>query len=177
MYETYLDQPHSIFQPEKTPEGISRFGPFGLDYNEYNRERNTVRLHFMPQRQAVSELATERFDELREHFKALLQYTKEHHPEVKNFTCSTWVNAIPNFRRLFPQTFLDRMQDIGGSSYLGIWGQFVKSDGSGNINRFNQFVQGLSNAKTVEEAVDAFPFKVLEAVGPLDDFYKEYTIS
>ena len=75
---------------------------------------------------------------------------------------------------LFPPRFRACLENIGGSTYIGIWGQFVRADGSGNEARLAEFRAKLLRAQRVDEAIDAFPFKVFEAVGPVQEFFEEY---
>lgn len=176
-YKLYKTLPHAKFNAHESPEGVIRFGPLGLDCSLYNRNRNTIRIHYMPQRNLVSELSSSRFLELQQYFYDFLVYAKRNYPEIENFTSSTWVNSVPNFQKLFPESFLNLMVDKGAGSYLGIWGQFVRADGSGNRERFDQFIVALKQAHSFEEIIQALPYKVWEATGPLNDFYTMYTIS
>lgn len=56
-------------------------------------------------------------------------------------------------------------------------GQFVKATGEGNKERFEEFANKLSVAKNFEELVETIPLKVLEGIGPIEDFYIMYEIN
>jgi hypothetical protein len=122
----------------------------------------------------VSALSSRHFQERRDDFRRLLLDVRAEHPDVERVKSSSWLQNLPNYRNLFPQKFQERLQNIGGSTYLGIWGQFVKGDGSGNQERLAQFRAALLQASTLDEAIAAFPFPVLEAIGPIQEFYEEY---
>lgn len=177
MYGEFLQLPHSKYNPEFVPEGLIKFGPLALDYTPYNKERLSIRIHYLVQRGEASYLSSEKSDELRQYFKDFLQHAKDHHSDAVYFTSSTWLNNIPNFVKLFPPNFNKKTKNIGGSSYLGLWGQFVKSDGTGNTKRLAEFTTNLAEAKNIKEVIRAIPLPVLEAVEPIDDFYQMYKIS
>jgi len=173
VYDTYLDQPHSVYNPERNLEQARVFGALGYGYDAKAQQ---ARIHFFGKRSAVSALSSSQFQTRRGEFGRLLEDVRQTHPVVSTIKSSTWLQNIPNYRNLFPPKFQARLRDIKGSTYLGIWGQFVRGDGHGNQARLDQFRARLSTAQTVAEAIDAFPLKVLEAVGPIEDFYAEYKI-
>ena len=177
MYTIYLQQPHSRFDPTHVPPGMVAFGPLALDYLPYNAARRTIRIHFLARRAQPSWLASARGDELTAQFRRFLQYAKRQHPDARWFKTSSWLNNIPNYRRLFPPPFTATLQNIGAGSYWGVWGQFVQADGRGNEARLQQFVARLAQAHSLDEAVDALPLKVLEGIGPIDDFYQHYQVA
>jgi hypothetical protein len=181
-YNLYLKQDHSIYANKlqissemKISSDKVSCGPLELSFDEYNRERESVRIHYNPTRQEKSWLSSERFSELQEAFKKLLEYSYKNY-DAKYFTSSTWLNNIPNFIKLFPQSFNKNMKDIGGGSYFGLWGQFVRSTGQGNKERFEEFIKNLSDAKSFEQAQKSIPMKVFECIGPISDFYNMYEI-
>jgi hypothetical protein len=182
LYALYLEQDHSVYAVKlqisselKVLDDQVTCGPLALAYDEYNKQRNSVRIHYNPTRGEKSWLASDRFSELHEAFRKLLEYSSKHY-DAAYFTSSTWLNNVPNFQRLFPASFVEQMKDIGGSSYLGVWGQFVQSDGTGNTARLEEFTTKLKEANTMEECINAIPFKVLEGVGSIQDFYNMYEI-
>lgn len=176
-YRLFQSLPHSRFDPNWTPSFTTRFGALGVDTHPYNLDprRNQVKLHFLPTRKNGSDLSSSKTEERKEDMKALLKWVRTNHPGVRNITSFTWLQNIPNYRVLFPQSFLERLV-IKKDKFGGLWGQFVKWDGSSNTEVFKQFVQNLDEARTLEEAVDAFPFKVLGAEGSISEFYEMYGI-
>jgi hypothetical protein len=173
VYAAYCRQPHSVYDPARNDEQARIAGAFGYAYDAANRQ---VRLHFFPRRGAVSALASTQAPQRRAEFRQLLVDIKQTRPEAETLKSSTWLHNLPNYRNLFPRTFTDTLRDIGGSTYLGVWGQFVRGDGSGNLERLARFIEHLTSAHTVAEAIDALPLNVLEGVGPITDFYEAYGV-
>jgi hypothetical protein len=176
VYSLYLEQPYSLFDPTWAPKGATRFGALGVDTSRYNLERNQVKLHFLPTRNAGSDLASSKLPERRKDMKRLLEFVKANHPEIENFTSYTWLQNLPSYQALFPQPFLARLT-LMTDKFLGLWGQFVRWDGTANQANFETFTHRLQTATTLDEAVDAFPLKVLGAVGPIQEFYDLYAIN
>ncbi|MFW5720006.1 MAG: hypothetical protein ACOCXT_03210 [Candidatus Dojkabacteria bacterium] len=150
-------------------------GPLVLAYDEYNQERDSVRIHYNPTREEHSWLSTDRFPSLQHAFKKSLEYASESYPATY-FTSSTWLNNVPDFIKLFPDSFNKQMENRGEGSFLGMWGQFIKSNGYGNEERLKDFIAELETVNTFEKAIEAIPLKVLEGVGLLDEFYSMYAI-
>ncbi len=170
-YRHYCAQPHSVYNPHRNREGARVFGALGY---AYATEQRQVRVHFFTQRSATSALSGRYTRQRRADFARLLLDVRQRHPTAAELTSSTWLQNLPNYRQLFPQSFTDRLRDVGGGSYLGVWGQFVKGDGTANLARLAEFRAGLSRAQTIDATIAAIPLKVLEAVGPLQEFYDEY---
>ena len=173
LYDAYLQQPHSLYHHRANTLTARVFGALGYIYEPTSR---LVRMHFFPTRSRVSALSSRSVEERRTDFRHLLLDVRATHPEAESVKSSTWLQNLPNYRSLFPSSFQARLKNIGGSTYLGIWGQFVKGDGSGNRERLEDFRAKLAQARSVDEAIGAFPFPVLEAVGPIQEFYKDYDL-
>ena len=172
-YSLYLKQPYAIFDANWIPRGSARFGALGVDTSPYNLSRNQVKLHFLPTRSAGGDLASSRLAERKEDMKQLLSFVKDAHPGIGYFTSYTWLQNIPNYRALFPATFLNRLV-IMRDKFQGLWGQFVKSDGTANQANYDLFISRLGQALTFDEVIDAIPLKVLGARGPIREFYQLY---
>jgi hypothetical protein len=68
-YALYQEQPYAAFDARWIPKGSTRFGALGVDTSSYNLSRNQVKLHFLPTRQAGSDLASSRLAERRADMK------------------------------------------------------------------------------------------------------------
>lgn len=172
VFNMYKHQSHSKYNPDDD-HGYKRFGSLAYDYFE---DIKTVRIHFLPERSTISALSSRFIEDRKNDFKALLEDVKSNYPEAEFVKSSTWLQNLPNYKKLFPLNFQNDLEDIGASSYIGIWGQFQKGDGYGNTERLGEFKKKLSHAKTLEEAIDSFPLKVLEVTGSIEEFYKYYEI-
>ena len=107
--------------------------------------------------------------------KRLLRFVKATYPGIECFTSYTWLQNIPNYRALFPPSFLERLV-VMRDKFLGLWGQFVKWDGSANQTNYNLFIRRLQQATTLDETIDSIPLKVLGATRPIQEFYDFYEI-
>ena len=174
-YSFYLEQPYAAFDGTWVPKGSTRFGALGVDTGPYNLSRNQVKLHFLPTRSGGSDLASSRLGERKEDMKRLLSFVNDKHPGINHFTSYTCLQNIPNYRALFPPTFLDRLV-VMRDKFLGLWGQFVKWDGTANQTNYEVFISRLHQALTLDEIIDSIPLKVLGASGPIQEFYDFYGV-
>src|SRR3954468_13795281 len=87
----------------------------------------------------ASDLASSRLTERRADMKRLLSFVKTAHPGIAYFTSSTWLQNHPNYRALFPPAFLDQLE-VRRDQFLGLWGQFVKWDGSANTTTYDRLL-------------------------------------
>jgi hypothetical protein len=173
LYNAYLAQPHSRYVPRANNLHAAVFGALGYVYLSEQRQ---ARMHFFAHRSGESALSSRQVQARRADFRRLLLDLRGRHSEVETIKSSTWLHNLPNYRDLFPPAFQARLKNIGGSTYIGIWGQFAKADGSGNVERLEAFRAALLQARHLDEAIQAFPFKVFEAVGPVGEFYASYDI-
>ena len=174
-YTVYLEQAHSKFDPNWAPKGTTRFGALGVSTTQYNLDRNQVKLHFLPTRKGGSDLASSRLHERREDMKMLLGFVKNNHADIAYITSFTWLQNVPTYRALFPPSFLDRLT-VMKDKFLGLWGQFVRWDGTANRRNYDAFIRNLHKAKTLDEAIDSISLQVLGAVGPIQEFYEFYGV-
>ena len=174
-FTIYVEQNYADFDRSWTPVGTMRFGALGVGVTQYNLDRNQVKLHFLPTRKGGSDLASSRLSERREDMKRLLRFVRENYPDIQGIRSSTWLQNLPNYRALFPQSFLNRLT-LMSNNFLGLWGQFVKWDGTANRERYDRFIGDLQGAKTLDEVIDSIPLKVCGATGPIQEFYDFYGV-
>lgn len=174
-YALYLEQPYARFDATWTPTGSTRFGALGVDTSPYNVSRNQVKLHFLPTRSGASDLASSRLSERRGDMKRPLRFVKTTHPSIAYFTSATWLQNLPNYQALFPPAFLQR-REVRRDHFLGLWGQFVKWDGSANTSNYDRLLSNLQQAQTLDAIIDSIPLKVLGARVPIEAFYEFYEL-
>lgn len=174
-YAIYLTQPHAAFNPHWAPPGTMRFGSLGVSTADYYLKRNQVKLHFLPTRNGGSDLASWQLDARKADMYNLLLHVKTRYPAITNITSYTWLHHVPTYRALFPPSFVHTLAHIP-NQFLGLWGQFVRWDGTANDERYALFKRRLSTVTMIDEAIDAIPLNVLGAVRPLQEFYDWYNI-
>jgi hypothetical protein len=107
--------------------------------------------------------------------KRLLSFVKTAHPGIAYFTSSTWLQNLPNYRALFPPAFLDQLE-VRRDQFLGLWGQFVKWDGSANTTTYDRLLSNLQLAQTLDAIIDSIPLKVFGARARIESFYGFYEL-
>ena len=107
--------------------------------------------------------------------KRLLSFVKTTHPGIVYFTSYTWLHNIPNYRALFPPAFVARLE-VMRDKFLGVWGQFVKWDGTANTTRYDVLLSNLRRSQMLDEIIDSIPLKVLGAREPIQVFYDFYEL-
>jgi len=77
------------------------------------------------------------FDHL-EHFRATMLHAIDHglasHPDIKIVSCGSWLNQVPKFQYLWPESFIknQKVVNITGGFGPGVWGQYMTVDGGFN---------------------------------------------
>ena len=194
MYEEYIKQAYAYVEVEKedpylVKDNEFRFGCFTIDYSEYNRSREQVRLHFTPLRKGLfsdaafvgeGDLSSNNFPQRKIEFREMVTFIKnnpDRFKEAKFLVSSTWLQNIPNYQKLFPPKYsLDQNREKRDDSFLGLWGQFEKWNFEGNVLNLKKFEEKLNNSRTKEEVVDSFPNPVYKIRVPLMELYEYYNI-
>jgi len=106
------------------------FGCFGYTVD---RNRRCVALHFYNAVCPQSPFANPHA--LRDDLRQCVLAAAADVPDAETARCGSWINNLPPFLALFPQTYVDSLveTDPDGKSGLGWWGQFLTS--RGRINR------------------------------------------
>ena len=137
-------------------------------------------MHFLPRRSGHGELGSQDpieneaiLQARKNDMKNLLEFVKNEYPEIEFLATYTWLQNKANYRILFPS---DVEMKLVRDKFSGLWGQFMKWDGSASLQTYNQFLEKLKEAKTMEEVFDAIPMKVLGTTIPLEKMYKLYSL-
>jgi hypothetical protein len=189
-YRLFLEQEYSrveISNEEK--EEANRFGCFEINYGDYNKQREQIRLHFSPRRTDLlkneneekhGDLSTKYLPQRREEFRGMIKYIHENmnlFEGAKYLKSSTWLQNIPNYQSFFPSKYsLEENRVKKEKNFLGLWGQFVKWDLTGNKEVYDRFKKNLDTANTLEECINAFPYPVYEIQVPLEELFGMYGI-
>jgi len=189
-YNLFLEQDYSkIIISENQNQQTNTFGCFKIDYGDYNKQREQIRLHFSPKRLDLlksdnedkhGDLSTKYLPRRKEEFKSMIMYIHENinlFDGAKYLKSSTWLQNIPNYQSLFPSKYsLEENRIKKNKNFLGLWGQFVKWDLTGNKKIFKIFRENLKKANTLEDSINAFPYPVYEIKVPLEKLFKMYEI-
>ncbi len=168
VYGAFAERPDSLHQPGKHQTAL------GYDYFE---DRDTVKIHFTNPRRGEKPLSDENMPKRRNEFRALLENVREEHPEAAMLMSATWLRSTSHYRDLSPPDIApqkDLMSPDMKFTGNSIWGQFL--DASGNVNQriYEQFMNSVEAAETVEDLVDAFPYRTQMALDPIDMYYEYY---
>ena len=187
-YKFILEQEHSKVEiSNEDSEETNTFGCFQINYGEYNKQREQIRLHFSPRRtdllkneneEKYGDLSTKYLPQRREEFRSMIKYIHENmnlFEGAKYLKSSTWLQNIPNYQSFFPSKYsLGENRVKKEKNFLGLWGQFVKWDLTGNKEVFNKFKENLEKANTLEECINAFPYPVYEIQVPFGELFEMY---
>lgn len=163
--------------PANTYEAKGHQGALGYDYLPDTR---TVKIHFTNPRRGEKPLSDENMDKRREEFRALLENVRTEHPEAALLMSATWLRSTRHYRELSPpdiapaKNLMSHNMKFGGNS---VWGQFIDSSGNVNQRVYDQFIERLATVKTLGELIDAFPYKTMQAVDPIDKYFEFYGLN
>ncbi len=189
-YKLFLEQERSKVEIcEDNNEEPNTFGCFKIDYGDYNKQREQIRLHFSPKRldllkgdneEKHGDLSTRYFSQRKEEFRSMIRYIHDN-PNLfegaKYLKSSTWLQNIPNYQNLFPKKYsLDENRVKKEKNFLGLWGQFVKWNLTSNTEVYTSFKENLEKASTLKEAINAFPYPVYEIQVPLEELFEMYEV-
>jgi hypothetical protein len=187
-YKLFLEQEYSRIEiSNEEKEETNRFGCFEINYGDYNKQREQIRLHFSPRRtdllkngneEKYGDLSTKYLPQRREEFRSMIKYIHENmnlFEDAKYLKSSTWLQNIPNYQSFFPSKYaLGENREKKEKNFLGLWGQFVKWDLIGNREVYDVFKKNLDTANTLEECINAFPYPVYEIQVPLEELFEMY---
>lgn len=185
-YELFLSTPHKydVFPSPYKNEPL-RFGCFKLNYSDFYKKQKTVRLHFSPLRDGLasknpslrtSDLSPVYAAERKKDFSKMIQYIFDNPEQFKgatHFYSSTWLQNLDTYKNFFPRT----KRYLNTSAFYWLWGQFIKWDYTGNSYRLNKFVTQLSQAKTMEQVINAIPYKIYDVKVPLKKMFSYYGLT
>jgi hypothetical protein len=105
----------------------------------------------------------------------LVKTTKERNHGLKYIQGNSWLYNIEPYRRLFPKEYLKTAQ-INLNSFHGyaLWGQFLDKRLEVKTDLADQFYKKLEKAKTFEETMDCFQYKVLSLRAEVEVFLQNY---
>ncbi len=145
----------------------------------YDDEDKAVNIHFEnndPDKKGP--LSEERLDARKAEIRSLLLDIRKKFPQAKHVRGSSWLYNMPNYRKLFPPTYTDKMGTPRSlTTTMSLWGQFFSREGGLRRDRVQEFMTKLEKAKTEEELLDSFPLREWSAGCNIQDFYTYYDIT
>ena len=103
------------------------------------------------------------FDHLHHFASTMLQTIEEavkNYPDIKIVSCGSWLNRLPKFRQLWPESFKEDQEILNetGGFGPGAWGQYMTTDGGFNEKKANEL-----------RRTGKHPFALTEAKSPIDE--------
>lgn len=178
----------SILEHEQTRAAAAEPKPYHEDtrYGCFTYRRNwddgTVEMHFENTEQdAQGPLSREHMERRLHELKDVFTEVKRAFPEVAEVIGYSWLYNLDSYRRLFPESYTDQPEvdtDVRSLASGRLWGQFQDSHNELKEELAQQFVANVQKLEeiTPENVLHAFPYPVLKVRGPIQDFYKKYTI-
>lgn len=112
-------------------------------------------------------------DELR----AMFSHIKQAHPDAASVAGGSWLHNRDAYRCLFPPSYVQSARvGVPGFRYRNLLGQFLRHDGQVNEDVAAWFLERVSELHDITDALQCFPYQVLDVHGPIQDFYAFYPI-
>jgi hypothetical protein len=70
-----------------------------------------------------------------------------------------------------------KVEEVPFPRTSGIWGQFLNSEGEVNEEMKRTFLLKVNNAKSIDQLLQCFEFKILFPKTEIENFYRHFTIS
>ena len=168
LYGTFSRSPHSAYVQSDNSDALG----YG-----YDPDTKTVKIHFTNPERGVKPLSDENIEKRRQEFHTLLKNIRTEHPEAALVMSATWLRSTGRYRSLSPPDISDQESLMSPSMNFGgnsVWGQFIDASGNGNKRVYDQFVESVATATSLDMLVGAFPYKALKATDPIDKYYEFY---
>jgi len=170
LYDAFLRQPRSRYT---APD---HDGAFGYDY--YPND-HLVKIHFTNPRRGESPFSADNMPQRQNEFKHLLEHIQDVHPDADKVVSASWIRSTKSYQSLFPPDLNTPKSLMSTDMFLGgdsVWGQFM--DRNGNINQrvYDQFITAIQDAKSPEDLIAAFPYKVLRVEDSIEKYYRYYNV-
>lgn len=168
LYGAYRGNPCNAYVRPTSPSAL------GFDYIP---DTQTVKIHFTNPERGVKPLSDENMVKRRRDFRAVLEEVRTEHPEAALLMSATWLRSTSRYRSLSPpdiseqKSLMSTEMNFGGNS---VWGQFIDATGNGNRHIYDQFIQSVAKAVSLDMLVESFPYKTLLAVDPIGTYYEYY---
>jgi hypothetical protein len=169
-YRFYSRRPDGVAAPAL----VATFGCFA--YSRPGGER--LRLHFQnAETDGQSPLAAGRAGRRRAELAALFEHVRRTQREPLQVVGASWLYNLDAYRRLFPTSYLATAQELSGRfQHIPLWGQFLDRHGAIREDRARHLQDRLARQAGCDDLEQCFPFRVISAGAPVQDFYDFYGI-
>ena len=178
-YEKY-NRPIKHQESRDTEEEFGCFS-YHIQFPHKEGTASRVQVHFLNRdSEGGGPLSQAKLATRKKELVAMFRKIREKHPsEDFVVTGSSWLYNIPQYRELFPKQYRESLNDPANvaptKTYLqnlGLWGQFLKADGTTNMELWSEFRKRLELATTEEGLLESFKVKVLTPKAPISAFYE-----
>lgn len=167
LYDSYVSQPHSAYAPPTS-------GEHGAWSYRLFPEKQAVQLHFTPLIRGESPLTRKQLAGHRATLGQMLNKVQGDNPDVTRVIAGSWLLSTQSFRSLLPLDI--QLTDITGPEMFfggeSLWGQFLDRDGQVKHALYRNFIASITSAQTVDQLMQAFPYRVLFS----EDSITKYTL-
>lgn len=158
-----------------TEAGKKYFGCFRYDFiSQANEGDGIIRIHFKNRdHSGEGPLSKPRQEARLQDLKSMFRFISENQPEAKIVEGGSWLYNLDAYKRLFPEAFTLHMkpEEVPFPRSSGIWGQFMNSDKQVNEKMSSTFMQKITAAKSTDDLLQCFKFKILFARAGIENFY------
>jgi len=178
---------HKIHGPD-----YEQGGQFGCHYYTYPSRLHAdsaIGIHFTNYEFAdKSPLSDTQIDGRRQEVTDLLQNVATYHPDVVHVVGKSWLYNLPQYRQLFPESYLANLQPENDPRHWSmgstIWGQFMDAQSALKTERAEAFLRRLKELPTGMSVTEMQSVLNTEGLlllpqttsGPIKDFYKMYDV-
>jgi hypothetical protein len=154
------------------PTVVATFGCFS--YTRLSGDR--IRLHFRNAETAGdSPLGIERRGQRLAELAALFAHVKRTQHQPLQVIGASWLYNLDAYCRLFPVSYLATAHVIDHRfQHMPLWGQFLDRYGEIKESMTREFLQRLERQSNMDSLDQCFPFQVLAAEAPAQEFYDFY---
>lgn len=170
LYGAYIAQPHSAYTPPV------HTGAFGYDYLA---DKHIVKIHFTNPERGESPFSEENMQKRRQEFKQKLEAVLVDHPDAETLMSASWIRSTSSYRSMSPPDIAEQQSLMAPDMAFGgdsLWGQFIDKNGNTNQRVYDQFINAIGRAHSVDDLLAAFPYKVLKAEDPISKYYEYYGV-
>lgn len=143
----------------------------------YEEETRTVQMQFA-NKDPLGSLKRERIAARHAELQAMMTEIAQEHPDAERVVGHSWLYNLEAYRRLFPPAFVATpVPGPGEYDVLSSWGPFLDYRGQLKQDMATAFLDRIAAATTLDELLDAFPYRILSVKCGIEAFYTHYGVA